>query len=385
MAGDRPDPGRLVAELERLRDGPGAATFSVVLHLLAHVELPEAQAERVVRALLGHRATLARSLGRDPGLRVAVIDYLSNVEKLLTNPTIVESSHLERTERSAITDALTGLGNRRHFSACLGLEVRRSRRYGLHLSLLMLDLDAFKRLNDSHGHLFGDLVLQRLGRVLRGAVRDADVASRYGGEEFAVILPETDRLGALAVAERIRTRIEQGFAEQPVAGRRARLTLSGGIASYPDDATEAAGLIDRADQALYLAKRLGKNRVAVHHPERRAALRYPARPSSRVRVFLARGDGPHRVLPLNLSRLGALVELPADCRPRERLELTFCGEDPAGRAAEWTRRCSVVRVEGNPGAVLRVAVSFDEPLTDECLRQQVRRSRSARVAVGARA
>ena len=385
LADDRPDADRLTGELRGLRERERSPTFSIVLHLLAHLDLPDGQAEQVVVDLLRHRDAVRRALGRDPGVRVATIDYLSNVKRLLTNPTIVESAHLERTERSAVTDALTGLSNRRHFSRCLGLEVRRSRRYGLRFSLLMLDLDEFKRLNDRDGHLFGDLVLQRVGRVLRRAVREADLACRYGGEEFAVILPETDRLGGYAVAERIRMRIEQDFSERPIGNRKVRLGVSGGIGSYPEDAQDAARLIDRADQALYLSKRRGKNRISVYHSERRESVRYPARASVRASVSLGGGE-PQRAQPVNLSRRGALLELPADCRPEELLEVTLGGRDPAGRPRTWVRRGRVVRVEAEPVAEgpCRVAVCFEKPLSDECLEQQVRRSQSLRAAVGGR-
>jgi diguanylate cyclase (GGDEF)-like protein len=383
VADDRPDAERLTGELRVLRERDGSPTFSIVLHLLTHLDLPDGQAEQVFVDLLRHREAVRRALGRDPGVRVATIDYLSNVKRLLTNPTIVESAHLERTERSAVTDALTGLSNRRHFSNCLGLEVRRSRRYGLRLSLLMLDLDEFKRLNDRDGHLFGDLVLQRVGRVLRRAVREADVACRYGGEEFAVILPETDRLGGYAVAERIRKRIEQDFSERPIGNRRVRLGVSGGIGSYPEDAQDAARLIDRADQALYLSKRRGKNRISLYHSERRESIRYPARASARASVSVAGGE-PRRALPVNLSRRGALLELPADCRPEELLELTLGGRDPAGRPRTWVRQGRVVRVEAEPVAEgsCRVAVCFEKPLSDECLEQQVRRGQPLRAAAG---
>lgn len=383
LAEDRPDGDRLTQELRHLRESEGAPTFSIMLHLLAHLELPDVQAERLLGDLLHHRNAVARALGRDPGLRVAAIDYLSNVKPLLTNPTIVESTHLERTERSAVTDVLTGLGNRRHFSNCLGLEVRRSRRYGLRLSLLLLDLDAFKRLNDRYGHLFGDLVLERVGGVLRRAVREADVACRYGGEEFAVILPETDRLGSYAVAERIRRRIEQ-FAEQPIGGRKVRLSLSGGIASYPDDAADAARLIDLADEALYLSKHRGKNRISLYHAERRESIRYPAKTSAKVSIAQPGGGDPRRVQALNLSRGGAWLELPVDAMPGATLELILSGREPAGRSRTWVHRGSVVRVLEQPGprATCRVAIQFDEPLSEECLQQQVRLTELQRAAGG---
>ncbi len=200
--------------LREIRSREGVSTCSSLVHLLANLSLREEEAEALLVGLLDHREEMRTRLGRDPGMRVAAIDYLTNVRELLTNPTIVELSQLRRTERSAFIDHLTGLNNRRYFQTAFEVEVRRSRRYVLPLSLVMLDLDSFKSINDLYGHPFGDLVLRAVGQVLRRAVRDSDLACRIGGEEFSVILPETDRLGAYAVAERIRQRVEQAFEER---------------------------------------------------------------------------------------------------------------------------------------------------------------------------
>jgi diguanylate cyclase (GGDEF)-like protein len=386
LADDRCDGDRLMTRLRELREAEGIRACSAALGVLAHLEIPEVQAERLLVDLLRHRGEVTRALGRDPGLRVAAIDYLSNVNKLLANPAVVESSELERTARSAVTDSLTRLHNRRHFSQALALEVRRSHRYSLQLSLLMLDLDAFKRLNDRHGHLFGDLVLQRVGQELRRAVRDADSPCRYGGEEFAVILPETDRLGGLAVAERIRERIHRSFVERSVGGKRVEVTLSGGIASYPADGEEAQALIERADQALYLAKRLGKNRISLYHSERRGAIRYPAKSTARASLRAPTDAVASEARPLNLSRAGALLEIDEDLEPAAPVELRFRGRDVAGRPREWAVDARVVRVErgGARADRCRVAVAFEGLLPDECLFQQVQRAGALRAVEGGR-
>lgn len=386
LANDRCDGDRLMTRLRELREAEGIRACSAALGVLAHLEIPEVQAERLLVELLRHRAEVTRALGRDPGLRVAAIDYLSNVNKLLANPAVVESSELERTERSAVTDPLTRLHNRRHFGQALALEVRRSHRYSLQLSLLMLDLDAFKRLNDRHGHLFGDLVLQRVGQELRRAVRDADSPCRYGGEEFAVILPETDRLGGLAVAERIRERIHRSFAERSVGGKHVEVTLSGGIASYPADGEEAQALIERADQALYLAKRLGKNRISLYHSERRGAIRYPAKSTARASLQTPTGGAATEVRPLNLSHAGALLDLDEDLSAATPVELRFRGRDAAGRPRDWVVNARVVRFErgGARADRRRVAVVFDDSLPDECLFQQVLRTGALRSVQGGR-
>jgi diguanylate cyclase (GGDEF)-like protein len=164
-------------------------------------------------------------------------------------------------ERLAITDGLTGLYNHRHFYQRLGEEVARAQRYGLLLSLLMIDIDDFKAFNDRHGHRAGDHLLRELGRVLEGQTRrQVDVVARYGGEEFAVILPSTGATEAKDAAGRLRRAISEGL---PVAEGETRpdVTVSVGVAGIPDHASSVDDLVEAADAALYRAKALGKNRV----------------------------------------------------------------------------------------------------------------------------
>jgi diguanylate cyclase (GGDEF)-like protein len=179
-------------------------------------------------------------------------------------------------ERQATTDGLTGLYNHRHFFERLGAEAVRARRYGFALSVIMLDLDDFKRVNDRHGHPAGDRVLSTVGDVLRAQVReDVDVPARYGGEEFAVILPHTGPLsaelpetanGAQATAERIRRAIAEAELPLPVPidGLPAHITASVGVATLPAHAVDADDLVSKADKALYRAKQHGKDRAEVY-------------------------------------------------------------------------------------------------------------------------
>ena len=171
---------------------------------------------------------------------------------------------LERTqaalEQLSIHDGLTGLCNYREFHRRLAEELERAQRYHRPLSLLMLDLDHFKRINDHHGHQAGDEMLRQFARIMSQQVRPIDLVARYGGEEFTVILPETDSGGAVATAERIR----RAIARQVIAvarGTALRMTVSIGVAVFPADATTGDKLITAADRALYAAKRAGRNRV----------------------------------------------------------------------------------------------------------------------------
>ncbi|MDW7710110.1 MAG: sensor domain-containing diguanylate cyclase [Deferrisomatales bacterium] len=164
----------------------------------------------------------------------------------------------------SITDPLTGLLNRRYFQERLTEEAERAIRHGHSLSLVLLDIDYFKVYNDANGHPAGDRALVLAGRALRASIRAIDVVSRFGGEEFAVILPETPVDGALEIAERIRKEIEGLYFPGEEALPLGRLTISLGVAGLPEDAQDLKSLVQRADRALYLAKAQGRNRVVAY-------------------------------------------------------------------------------------------------------------------------
>jgi diguanylate cyclase (GGDEF)-like protein len=179
----------------------------------------------------------------------------------------------ELVSSQAVTDELTGLANNRRFREWIENEGARAQRFGHELSLLMLDVDDFKRVNDTYGHLQGDEVLRVLGRILRSESRGVDEPARYGGEEFAVGLPETGRKGAHELGERIRAKLEQERIPMVEGTGTLRVTASVGVASLPTAASDVASLVAAADSALYSAKRDGKNRVEVAPP---LTLRGPA-------------------------------------------------------------------------------------------------------------
>ncbi len=179
---------------------------------------------------------------------------------------------LLRAKRLSETDGLTGISNHRHFVELLGQEAERSRRVGRPLSLIMLDIDDFKRINDRYGHPAGDAVLTRVAQLVAGLLRRSDVVARYGGEEFAAILPDAGPEPAAAVAETVRSEVERRPIELPASGSIA-VRISLGVATLPDDADSAAALVAAADGALYQAKRSGKNRVCrAGDPDRRTGI-----------------------------------------------------------------------------------------------------------------
>jgi diguanylate cyclase (GGDEF)-like protein len=183
----------------------------------------------------------------------------------LTNQASVSVENVdlhETVQRQAVTDELTGLFNHRRFQEVMAIEVERARRYGHEMGLIMLDIDNFKTVNDRHGHLQGDMVLREVARVLRQSSREIDEPARYGGEEMAVALPQTDLEGAYQFAERVRRRIEALEFALPDGEGKLRVTASFGVASLGAAGdTDKDALVAAADGALYQAKRSGKNRT----------------------------------------------------------------------------------------------------------------------------
>lgn len=238
-----------------------APPFALRLQELAHLELSEAEAERQWRAIARHRRNLSDRLGREVGQAVATLDYFVNISPRLAQPTVIESATLEEIERNAMLDALTGLFNRRFLEASLQREAERCRRHRVKASLLMLDLDDLKATNDRFGHPAGDLALQAVGELIRRHLRAVDIPCRYGGDEFAVVLPDTDPSDAALAAERIRADAAQYFVGRRVGGCYLALTVSVGVATYGMGCATVEALLQAADHALYRAKATGGNRV----------------------------------------------------------------------------------------------------------------------------
>lgn len=182
------------------------------------------------------------------------------VQKLERNNSELERVNVALKEL-AIRDGLTGLFNHRHFQETLSIELSRSIRHERNFSLLFLDIDLFKQYNDVHGHPKGDELLSMFGKLVKERLRKADFVARYGGEEFVIMLPETPKAGALRVADDIRKHIS----DYPFKGRETqplgRVTVSIGVATFPEDGKDGSELIKYADKVLYKAKQSGRNTV----------------------------------------------------------------------------------------------------------------------------
>lgn len=231
----------------------GDEIYTEALYRLSRLELSPTEARETVQAILRHQEVLCQALGRNVSMVTAMCDYFMQVNPILREPVLVEVNLLRQREENAYRDELTGLYNRRAFNQEIPKEMERFRRFGHPFTLLMLDLDHFKDFNDTFGHSAGDQALRDIAQILGETARLLDSAVRYGGEEFAVILPQTTREEAVSVAERIRLAVQKHhivFADQKLPV----ITVSIGLACFPIDALDMASLVQRADQALYQAK-----------------------------------------------------------------------------------------------------------------------------------
>lgn len=205
--------------------------------------------------IITHRKKVESKLGRDVGFLVASLDYLTNISGDLISPKIMEDRHIEEAALMATRDHLTGLYLRSVFDFSIERLYKEHKRYEKNLSLIMLDIDGFKKVNDNFGHQSGDAVLKGLGQVVLQTVRDADLPARYGGEEISIILPETSEDKAIIIAEKLRKNVKKCFCSEP------KITISIGVSSNVDIAISGIDMIRYADKALYAAKLKGKNRV----------------------------------------------------------------------------------------------------------------------------
>ncbi|QEH05627.1 GGDEF domain-containing protein [Sulfurospirillum multivorans] len=211
--------------------------------------------------LLRESITVLSMLGSLMLLLGGIASYVMGQLALQTANDVKDMAILQH---ESITDALTGLKNRRYFDQRMSEEVALSLRHKLPLSLMLLDVDHFKKINDTYGHQIGDEVLSSLAKLISGMVRDSDIVARYGGEEIAIITPRTSKEEAALLAERLRDLIEKTtVAMVGTTQEVVQVTVSLGICSLSPVITDKDALIEESDQALYLAKKYGRNRVVV--------------------------------------------------------------------------------------------------------------------------
>jgi diguanylate cyclase (GGDEF)-like protein len=262
----------LVETLEGLDDSNRGQFLQRFFHTIAQVDLDEAQSNEFWRRILERRSELAGGVGKRVSWKTAMVDVLAS-QNMLRVPILIEYDDFKKLQINAATDSLTGLYNRRLFDEYCEKELNRAKRYGQHLAMVILDLHKLKEVNDRLGHLQGDQVLQLAAATLRKTLRASDFAFRIGGDEFALLLPQTDPEQATTLCRRVRSQYE---AEIRARRLGVGVTLDFGVAVHPQDGAQKAELMGIADERLYELKHEGRvsPRVVPIEPQRE-----PAQPS----------------------------------------------------------------------------------------------------------
>jgi len=255
----------------RILDRSDENLHTELLYFLTQRRFPPAQATALWGAMALHKRKMEDRLGREVRFRVAALDYLGGRNPQLQGVRLIAREEYCELLSHINIDEVTAVYTRRYFNERLNLEVNRARRYGSMLSLLVIDLDDFKRINDELGHIRGDWVLRRVGRMLRDSTRQSDVVCRFGGDEFAILLPETSNSEAYTLAERIRVAADEAaraeyrkrIGDNLPSGESdpIKVGVSIGGATFPVDCDEAGELVSLADRCCLEAKRAGKNLV----------------------------------------------------------------------------------------------------------------------------
>jgi diguanylate cyclase (GGDEF)-like protein len=246
--------------LDSIGKKPGTYYRDLIFALI-QIRLPEDEAKRDWKEVLKHKYLMSEKLGRNVGIHVSTLDYYTNVKKRIINPKIIDANDYVDTASRAITDDLTKAYNRHFFEDDFRRLFLQGRTMGKIFSLIMLDLDHFKIYNDLNGHIQGDIALIETVRILHAVCSLDDTVCRYGGEEFAILLPSQPLNLAIKTAENIRQAIFDYRFVNEQALPNGRLSASLGVTSYREDIESPQNMLEEADVALYRAKNSGRNRI----------------------------------------------------------------------------------------------------------------------------
>lgn len=261
----------LTDKINALHFSKGDVVYQALFKILAGIDIPEEKSKEYWQNVLEHRREIIHLLGRNIDITTALSDYLQTATDFLNHPRLIEAGFYENIVNETIHDKLTGLFIRAYFDEAYNQQISLAKRYQDDFTILFIDVDNFKEINDTYGHQAGDTVLRQLGDIINRQKRDSDVAARYGGDEFIMLLMHTDNVSGFIFAERLRLAIENCkvyYHDQCI-----RFTISGGIASFPFNSQNPEQLLQMADNAVYLSKGAGKNRISHFKKEKRRYLR----------------------------------------------------------------------------------------------------------------
>jgi len=261
----------LMVSLADLIQQHGDIICRIILQIIVSIDLSPDKAMECWDNIVGHQARMSVALGRQIRLLPAACDYLSEFADEPHELKLVDDISFQQVVNDSTHDPLTGIYNRNYFDKSLEQQVSLARRHDNELSIVFLDVDNFKDVNDSFGHHAGDKTLQIICRVVSKQKRQTDIFARFGGEEFILLLPHTGNIEALILAERIREKIGQQVISSN--GDSFSVTISGGIASFPVNGQSVDDLLLCADSALYQAKGAGKDNIAQYKMDKRRYLR----------------------------------------------------------------------------------------------------------------
>ncbi len=346
----------LISELNNLIQIHGPKICSTIIHILTHLEMEPSKAAECWDKIVIHRNELSNTLKREINLRTAICDYFCSIDVSLRNPKVVEISIFENKDKASKYDSLTGLYNRTHFDDWLRKEIARSKRHNQELSILFFDLDNFKKINDTYGHLAGDVVLKNVSQIISDEIREEDIAVRYGGEELVVILPQTGKMMSFILGERIRSKIETTV--QRFEGKAIDVTVSGGLATFPSDSDNETELLQFADRALYEAKCNGKNYIATYQKHKRRYFRMDFNSEIQVQEINTEiAPAEVKANSKNFSKTGLLFESDRGFNIADQIRIHL----PLEKAKKsFTIDGSVVRVEVYEADLYEIGVSFSE-------------------------
>src|SRR5271167_441151 len=262
----------LVETLEGLDESIRGQFLRQFFRTVAQIDVTEEQSNEFWVRILRRRSDLADAEGKKISLKTAMVDVLSGAN-FLRVPVLIEYDELKKLQVNAATDALTGLHNRRLFDEYFDKELNRAKRYGQQLAIVILDLHKLKEVNDRHGHLQGDQVLQLAATTLRKTMRASDFAFRIGGDEFALLLPQTDPEQAVTLSRRVRSQYE---GELRPLKMEIGVTLDFGVAVHPHVGETKSALMNLADQRLYQLKNAGRAAPRVASSQTQAPREIPA-------------------------------------------------------------------------------------------------------------
>jgi diguanylate cyclase (GGDEF)-like protein len=344
---------KLLSQLNELVREYGNIACQIIFKVIADLHLDRDAAFNHWIQVNRHSLWLKKQVGRPLPLVATICDYFSNhKDKLISKPKLTTLEHFDSLINHSTIDRLTGLFNRNCFNDTLTHLIALTQREDTELSLVIMDLDDFKLINDTYGHQMGDMVLHKFGELLSSSIRKSDIALRYGGEEFVILMPNTNHKDALMLSNRIRSNVKNMlFIENDT---KLHLSISGGLAVFPTQAKTAEELIYSADSALYRAKGAGKNNIKVFKNENRHYLRVPLVKNIKIKEINFDGATIQKAICQDICFGGVLFETSQQYHVRDSIQIAidFNDDNPIFILG------SVVRVEQIADDCFSIAVSF---------------------------